>query len=126
MPRSRDFRKAKRYWFNAPVRFTWLSPDGEPRVGQGITRDVTTSGAYVVADEMPSVGSLVQLEIALPKVAKSPSGMCLHGEGTVLRIEFAGYKKAGAGKCGFAAAMQFYPEWTDAVVSQLKKSVLVM
>jgi phage terminase large subunit-like protein len=126
MPRLPDFRKGKRYWFNAPVRFTWLAPNGEERTSQGITRDVNTAGAYIVADELPPVGALVQLEIALPKMAKSPSGMCLHGEGIVLRTEFDGYKSAGAGRGGFAAAMQFYPEWTDAVVSQLKSSVLVM
>jgi len=126
MPRLQEFRKGKRYWFKAPVRFSWRAHDGEPRTCEGVTRDVNTSGAYILADELPSVGALIQVEIALPKVAKSSSGMCLRGEGVVLRTEAGEGRRAGAGNGGFAAEMQLYPEWTDAVVSQLKRPVLVM
>lgn len=109
---------------NAPVQFTWVGHDGEPKTGRGVTRDVTTFGAYIVADALPSVGALMQLEIALPKVAQSPSGMCLHGEGVVLRTESsASVPRTGAGHGGFAATMQFYPESTDSVASHFENSV---
>lgn len=112
-----ELRKAKRYRLSAPALFMWAPQDGKPHSGQGVIRDINTFGVYVKTDALPPVGARVQMEIALPKLAESGSGMHLHGEGVVLRCDFGESKKSG-----FAASAQFYPETTDAVLSQLRRT----
>lgn len=121
-----ELRRAKRYRLSAPALFLWAGQDGKPRNGQGVTRDINTSGVYVLTDAMPPVGARVQIEIVLPKLAGSSPGMRLTGEGVVLRREANGNKGVGTTEPGFAASAQFYPEATDAVLSQLKFSWQVM
>ncbi len=112
-----ELRKAKRYRLSAPALFMWAPQDGKPRSGKGVIRDINTSGVYVCTDAMPPVGARVQMEIVLPKLADSSPGMHLQGEGVVLRCDFN-----GAATRGFAASAQFYPEASDAVLSQLRAS----
>ena len=121
-----ELRKAKRYHLNAPARFLWASQDGEPQSGEGVTRDVSTFGVYVLTDALPPVGALVQMEIALPKLVDTGSGMHLDCEGVVLRSEPHSAKGVGASEGGFAASMQFYPEATESVLSHPKTSGQVM
>ncbi len=61
------------------------------------------------------------MEILLPKLADSGSGMHWQGEGVVLR---SSQRLTGRGhqQRGFAASGMFYPEATEAVLSQLKTS----
>jgi hypothetical protein len=116
-----ELRKAIRYRLSAPALFMWAPPDGKPQNGRGVTRDINTSGVFVVTDSVPPVGARVQMEIVLPKLADDSPGMHLQGEGVVLRCEYR-----DAGKCGFAASAQFYPEATEAVLSQFKASAQVV
>lgn len=112
-----ELRKAKRYWLSAPALFVWAPKNGKPQCGRGVTRDINTSGVYVVTDALPPVGARVQIEIVLPKLANASPGMHLEGEGIILRCE-----SGDATKFGFAASAHFYPEATDAVLSQLRAS----
>ncbi len=117
-----ELRKAKRYQLSAPAFFMWAPQDGEPQSGQGVTRDINTFGVYVLTDAVPPVGARVQMEIVLPKLADTGSGMHLHGEGVVLRAEPHSAKGVGTIGRGFAASLQFYPASTESVLSQLKTS----
>jgi hypothetical protein len=112
-----ELRKAKRYRLSAPALFMWAPKDGKPQSGQGVIRDINTSGIYVLTDAVPPIGARVQMEIVLPKLVDTSPGMHLQGEGVVLRCEFG-----DASKRGFAASAQFYPDAADAVLSQLKTS----
>jgi hypothetical protein len=116
-----ELRKAKRYQLSSPALFMWAQPVGEPQSGQGVTRDINTSGVYVHTDAVPPVGARVQMEIVLPKLGDSSPGMHLQGEGMVLRCE-----DGDANKSGFAASVQFYPEASEAVLSHLNASVQVV
>jgi hypothetical protein len=116
-----ELRKAKRYRLSAPALFVWSSHDGKPRSGKGVTRDINTFGVYVQTDSLPSVGSRIQMEIVLPKLADASPGMHLQGEGFVLRCEYGASPQRG-----FAASAQFYPEATEAVLTQLKTYGQVM
>jgi hypothetical protein len=120
MRRGIELRKATRYKVGAPALFMWAPQDGKPQSGQGVTRDITTMGVYVMTDALPPVGARVQLDIVLPKLTDTGSGMHLHGEGVVLRSE-----RGDSTKSGFAATAQFYPETADMVISQLKGATKV-
>jgi len=121
-----ELRKAKRYQLMAPAHILWARQEGKPQSGEGVTRDINIFGAYILTDAMPPVGALVQIEIALPKLVNTGTGMYLHGEGVVLRAEPHSVKGVGASEGGFAASVQFYPESTESVLSHLKTSGQVM
>ena len=93
---------------------------GGPQGGQGVTRDINASGVYVLTDALPPVGALVQLEVLLPKLADRGVGMCLAGEGVVIRVEPSGSQGAGTSERGFAASVHFYPESTASALSHLE------
>jgi len=115
-----ELRKAKRYRLRAPAHFLWAPQDGKPQSGKGVTRDINASGVYVLANELPPVGALVQLDILLPKLGDPGVGMSLAGEGVVLRVEPQG---TGTSRGGFAASVQFYPEAAASAFSRLETSV---
>ena len=112
-----ELRKAKRYRLSATALFMWAPKDGKPQSGKGVTRDINTSGIYVLTDAMPPIGARLQMEIVLPKLADTSPGMHLQGEGIVLRCEYGDDSRRG-----FAASGQFYPDAADSVLSQLKTS----
>jgi hypothetical protein len=117
-----ELRKAKRYRLRAQTLFSWAHQNGEPQDGKGVTRDINASGVYVLSDELPPVGALVQLDILLPKLEDPGFGMSLAGEGIVLRVEPHGSEGAGTSKAGFAASVQFYPEATASTLSRMETS----
>jgi hypothetical protein len=115
-----ELRKSKRYRLSAPVLFMWAPQDGNLQDGKGVTRDINASGVYIVTDALPTVGSLIQLEVLLPKVEFLGAGISMAGEGVVLRVESSGSQGANPGERGFAASMHFYPEGTASALSNLR------
>jgi len=83
--RTTELRKGNRYRLNAPVQFFWAPPNGLPQSGQGVTRDINATGVYVQVNVFPPVGSRIQMDILLPKLANAGHGMHLNGEGIVVR-----------------------------------------
>ena len=98
-----ELRKGTRYSLKKMALFSWALKAGEPQSGQGVTRDINDSGVYVLTDELPQVGSLVQLDILVPELPGSYLGMHLLGDGVVIRVEHH-----GATQGGFAASVHFY------------------
>jgi len=117
-----ELRKANRYRLSAPAVFLWAPQGGKPQKGQGVTRDINASGVYILADQLPPVGALVQLEVLLPKLEHPGFGMSLAGEGVVLRVEPRGSHGEGTSEGGFAASVQFYPEAAASALSRLEPS----
>jgi hypothetical protein len=85
----------------APVFFCWVDRDGALRDRSGITRDVSMTGAFIVADVIPDFDAPVGVDIYLP-VNMGGKIVELHGEGKVARI--AGASEGGS---GFAAEVMF-------------------
>lgn len=90
-------RKAARYGLRIPVVFSW--EDTEPRLAEGITRDISDSGAYVLCEGSycPAQGDTVAIQLILPPIADM--------EGQGMKLEFAGQVvRADALRpdCGFA------------------------
>lgn len=71
--------------------------------GEGYTRDISSSGVYVLTTERLPSGAVLKLEVALPSLHGQRSGACLRTQGHVVRCEEVGF--AAAADMGFR--MQF-------------------
>ena len=79
----------------ARVVFYWK----ERSQGNGTTRDVSTTGAYVLTSECPSVNATVHMEI-LFSFSSATSCTKIGAEMEVVRVE---HDIGGAGRSGFSA-----------------------
>lgn len=84
------------------ARFSWSDPHGLRQQGQGTTRDVSAFGVSVLSAAFPAVGSLIELEIALPRGAAARK-LEMQARGRVLR---SGSAAADGRRGGFAAVSE--------------------
>ncbi len=76
------------FQITASCRFWWSGFSGETNFATGKTRDLGSGGVCVIADVLPVPGSVVMLEIDLPRsgdACDQPPELLLRAEGTVLR-----------------------------------------
>jgi hypothetical protein len=102
--------RSKRFEISAPVTFWWSSPEGAVQSGSGTTRNISSSGVLVAAEDCPALGVPIQVTIQMPGNADGDHEMKLSGEGVVIRVEGQGDSTPGDGLGRFAAAVQFYLE----------------
>ena len=73
-------------------------------MGEGVTRDLSTEGMYVLTETCPPLHAKVQIQVQFPPLAES-RGLRMRTSGHVLRRELiAGAKVHG----GFAAACKTF------------------
>ena len=104
-----ELRKSTRYAVSAPAFYWWERADGTLQEGQGNTLNISDRGVFILAKELPPVGKCVELDVYLPAVTGTARAAQLHGEGTVVRTNGRGAKESG-----FAAAVVFQTESSDA------------
>lgn len=92
-------RKGIRYRLNASVMFRWGRPEDGHYQGEGITRDMSVAGAYVLTATCPPPNAVVQLEIFLP-LSDGGTRALMRGDMIVLRVE---HENAGRNRSGFSA-----------------------
>ncbi len=103
---SMERRKATRYPVRAPVFFTWRETRGPRLRGEGLTRDISASGAYVLTVARPPMHAVLQLEILLPR----PSGKGetrIKGRMVVLRVDGERGSRGESGFAGEASHLSF-------------------
>lgn len=94
-----DRRERRRFDVSAPVAYVWTNSDSMQHSATGVTRDVSESGVFIVADTLPPVGAVVQFEVSFSFRDDSHIQMRAHGK--VLRVEATAGDKT---QSGFAAA----------------------
>lgn len=103
-----ELRKATRYRVSAPAFYWWQRADGTLQEAQGISRDISDRGVFILAKDLPPPGVHVELDVHLPAVTETSRSAQLHGEGTVVRTS-----GRSAEESGFAAAVVFHTESSD-------------
>ena len=93
-----DRRHHSRYDLRTRVRFSWKSPEGICRE-EGLTRDVSEAGIFVLTDFHPPVGTTIRFEVSF--LSASAQQVRIRAQGQVVRVETADQSQA---QCGFAAA----------------------
>lgn len=94
-PSSVELRNAIRYRFTVPVAFRWTGPKAHVLKGEGVTRDVSTRGAFIVTPNHPPAGATLRLEIQFDRTNHN---LKLISEGLVMRVEHGSL----TGEDGFA------------------------
>jgi hypothetical protein len=97
---SAERRKAIRYRMNASVIFRWKRPDDQRFQAEGVTRDMSVAGAFILTGTCPPVNALLQMEVILP-LSDGGSKAQMKSEMRVLRVD---HDIAGTNRSGFSAA----------------------
>jgi hypothetical protein len=103
-----DMRKTTRYAVASPASYRWVSVEGQPLASRGITRDISSAGAFVFARTHPPLGSRIEVEISLPNLNDTRRGARLFGLGQVVRAE-----RSNENEAGFAVSVLFDSEPCD-------------
>jgi c-di-GMP-binding flagellar brake protein YcgR len=100
-----DLRKTRRYVLSLPVTIQCLLQ--KPSVSRkGKTYDISTSGVYVVVDNNPEPGSVLNLTITLSTEITGGSEVIINCTGKVVRVENRG--EVGLEKFGVAVLIESY------------------
>ena len=92
-------RTDPRFPLRVPASFLWKDRLGEEHKGDGTTRDVSSSGAFIFTRLCPPPGAAVTVSISLPKISANAHGMQIRAMGKVTRIEAS---ERGQSRRGFA------------------------
>jgi hypothetical protein len=93
-----ELRSALRYQLPAAAKFRWEGSAGGLLQGDGITRDISVKGAFIVTPNSPPAGIMLRVEIILPRVRNGHS-MRMVSEARVIRVE---HPVLGETRDGFA------------------------
>jgi len=104
-----EMRKEIRYRLDAPALFSWESSQHERLHGEGITRDISVFGAFIVSPTCPPVDVPIQVEVVLPSLTGPKPVIRVSGEARVLRVD---HNSKGEGENGFAVMSQDFSRWT--------------
>ena len=63
--RSLERRRAVRYELQVPVAFFWENAEGGKFQAEGVTRDISDVGVYVLSERCPPMKSKVRVEVML-------------------------------------------------------------
>jgi len=97
--RSMERRRVVRYELHIPVVFFWENAEGSKFQAEGVTRDISDVGLYVLSEKCPPLKSKVRVEVMLAQAGVASAS--LKGSMQVLRVEDG---PEGFGGCGFALA----------------------
>ncbi|PYU17883.1 MAG: hypothetical protein DMG30_29925 [Acidobacteria bacterium] len=97
-----EYRKRVRHRLGVDAVFTWEGADHTLLYGEGVTRDLSPSGAYIFSLTCPPVGGTIQLEVLLLPLDGGLRTVRFKTVATVIRVEHA---NAG-GDEGFAVVLE--------------------
>jgi hypothetical protein len=82
-----DMRKDIRYRLDAPAVFSWEGARHKHFQGEGITRDISVQGAFILTATMPPPDCPIQVDLLLPSLAGVQAMMRITGKARVIRVE---------------------------------------
>jgi hypothetical protein len=103
-----EMRKEIRYRLDAPALFSWESSQHERLQGEGITRDISVFGAFIVTPTCPPVDVPIQVEVVLPSLTGPKPVIRVSGEARVLRVD---HSSEGERENGFAVVSEDFSRW---------------
>ena len=106
--RPMEMRKDMRYRLDAPAVFSWEGVRHRRFQGEGITRDVSVQGAFILTATMPPPDCSIQLDLLLPSITGMNAMMRITGKARVIRVE---HPSADTWIHGFAVVTDDLNQW---------------
>ena len=103
-----EMRKEIRYRLDSQALFTWASVDHKRLRGEGITRDLSVFGAFILAATCPPLQTAIQMEIVLPSLSGMKTALRIKGMAWVVRVE---HPSGCIGENGFAVVRDAMEHW---------------
>src|ERR1700676_3023567 len=104
-----ELRRELRYRLDAPAFFFWESAEHKRFQSEGITRDISVFGAFIVTATCPPVDAPIQVEVVLPSLTGLKPVIRVSGAARVLRVD---HSSNGEGENGFAVVSEDFSRWT--------------
>jgi hypothetical protein len=82
-----EMRKDIRYRLDAPAVFSWDGGRQRRFQGEGITRDISVQGAFILTATMPPPDCPIQVDLLLPSLTGMQASMRITGRARVIRVE---------------------------------------
>jgi hypothetical protein len=101
-------RREIRYRLDAPTLFSWESADHKRLQGEGITRDLSVLGAFILTPMCPPVNVPIHMEVVLPSLTGPKPVIRVSGAAHVVRVERS---PRGEEKKGFAVVSEDFSRW---------------
>src|SRR4029077_17418626 len=103
-----EMRKEIRYRLDAPAVFSWEGARHRRFQGEGITRDISIQGAFILTATMPPPACTIQVDLLLPSLTGLMSMMRITGKARVIRVE---HPSTDAWIQGFAVVTDDLNQW---------------
>jgi hypothetical protein len=103
-----EMRKEIRYRLDAPAVFSWQGMHHRRFQGEGITRDISVQGAFILTVTMPPPDCAIQVDLLLPSLTGMKSMMRITGKARVVRVE---HPSSDAWIHGFAVITDELNQW---------------
>jgi hypothetical protein len=103
-----DMRREIRYRLDAPAVFSWEGMSRRRFQGEGVTRDVSVQGAFILTTTIPPPDIPIQVDLLLPSLTGMSSMMRITGRARVIRIE---QRPSNAWIRGFAVVTDDLNQW---------------
>jgi hypothetical protein len=103
-----DMRREIRYRLDAPAVFSWEGMNCRRFQGEGVTRDVSVQGAFILTTTIPPPDMPIQVDLLLPSLTGMSSMMRITGRARVIRIE---QRPSNAWVRGFAVVTDDLHQW---------------
>lgn len=82
-----EMRKEIRYRLDAPAVFTWDGIHHRRLQGEGITRDISVQGAFILTATLPPPDCTIQVDLLLPSLTGIRAMVRITGKARVTRLE---------------------------------------
>jgi hypothetical protein len=111
-----------RYRMSTAVIFRWKGPDNERFQGEGVTRDMSVAGIFVLTATCPPANAMVQMEVLLP-LSDGGSNVRMKSGMTVLHVEhdIAENKRSGFSAVGSGFSLRTFSKRASRAIAGLIK-----
>jgi hypothetical protein len=80
-------RRDMRYRLDAPAAFSWEGAHESYFHGEGIARDISVQGAFILSATLPPPDCPIQVDVLLPSLTGVSAVMRITGKARVTRVE---------------------------------------
>jgi len=103
-----ELRKGIRYRLDAEAVFTWEGGPHRKFQGEGVTRDISVQGAFILTATMPPPNCPIHVDLLLPSLSGMQSLVRISGRARVIRVQDP---SASARTLGFAVVTDDLNQW---------------